>query len=455
MTGKHLSRRSLLRGLGTAIALPALDAMVPAFAASTRVTGKAPCRMVFCYVPNGVIMPEWRPATFGTSFDFPRLLKPLEPHRQKLMVLSGLTHNTGRALGDGPGDHARAAATFLTGVHPRKTAGADISLDTSVDQVAARAIGHKTQFPSLELGLEGGRQAGNCDSGYSCAYSNNLSWRSATTPNPPEINPRAVFERLFGEADPGESPAARAKRQRYDKSILDFVREDTQKLQGNLGHTDRRKLDEYLTAIREIEVRIGNAEKAAQGAVDLSALAPGFEKPMGIPVDFSEHARLMFDLMVLAMQADVTRIMTFMMAREGSNRTYREIGVTDGHHGLTHHKGNAEWIAKIAEINLYHVRQFAYFVKKLDSIQDGDGTLLDHSMIVYGSSISDGNRHTHHDLPVVLAGGGVGSLKTGRHVQYPWHTPMTNLFLSMLERMDVPTGALGDSTGELHHLSDL
>jgi hypothetical protein len=455
MTGKRLSRRTLLRGFGAAVALPTLDAMVPAFAASSRVAGKAPNRMVFCYVPNGVIMNDWTPSAFGTQFEFPRILKPLEAHRQKLMVLSGLTHNTGRALGDGPGDHARAAATFLTGVHPRKTAGADISLDISVDQVAARAVGNKTRLPSIELGLEGGRQAGNCDSGYSCAYSNNLSWRSATTPNPPEINPRAAFERLFGDGDPSETAATRAKRERYNKSILDFVREDTERLQGTLGPSDRRKMDEYLTAVREIELRIAGAEKRAQESVDLSALAPGFEKPAGIPVEFAEHSRLMFDLMTLAMQSDTTRIITLMMAREGSNRTYREIGVSDAHHGITHHKGNAEWIEKITQINHHHVQQFAYFLQKLDSIREADGTLLDHSMIVYGSSISDGNRHTHHDLPIVLAGGGIGTLKAGRHVRYPWYTPLTNLFLSMLERMEVPTESIGDSSGELSQLSDL
>jgi hypothetical protein len=429
--------------------------MTPAFAASSRITGKAPNRMVFCYVPNGVIMKDWTPSAFGSNFDFPRILKPLEAHRQKLMVLSGLTHNTGRALGDGPGDHARAAATFLTGVHPRKTAGDNISLDISVDQVAARAVGNKTRLPSIELGLEGGRQAGNCDSGYSCAYSNNLSWRSATTPNPPEINPRAAFERLFGDGDPSETAATRAKRERYNKSILDFVRQDTEQLQTTLGPSDRRKMDEYLTAVRELELRIAGAEKRAQESVDLSVLAPGFEKPAGIPVDFSEHSRLMFDLMTLAMQSDTTRILTLMMAREGSNRTYREIGVSDAHHGITHHKGNAEWIEKITQINHYHVQQFAYFLQKLDSIREGDGTLLDHSMIVYGSSISDGNRHTHHDLPIVLAGGGIGTLKAGRHVRYPWYTPLTNLFLSMLERMEVRTESLGDSTGELNQLSDL
>jgi hypothetical protein len=285
-------------------------------------------------------------------------LKPLEPHREHVLVFSGLTHNGGRALGDGPGDHARAAACFLTGVHPRKTAGADIKNGVSVDQVAAQAIGNKTRFASLELGCEDGRQVGNCDSGYSCAYSNNISWRSDTTPNPPEINPRAVFERLFGTAD-GEDPAARVKRERRQKSILDYVQEDTQRLQGQLGAGDRRKLDEYLTAVREIERRLAAAGKqAAELPADLAV-------PQGIPVDYAEHSRLMFDLMAVALQTDQTRTITFMMAREGSTRTYREIGVSDPHHPLTHHRRNEEMMEKVAKINCYHLEQFAYFVSKL------------------------------------------------------------------------------------------
>jgi len=451
VTRKHVSRRALLRGFGTAMALPVLDSMLPAMAAPARVAGKTPRRMAFVYVPNGIIMEDWTPATTGTAYEFPRIMKPLEPMRAKINVLTGLTHNTGRALGDGPGDHARAASTFLTGMHPRKTAGADISLGTSVDQIAARHIGKDTRFASLELGCEGGRQAGNCDSGYSCAYSNNISWRSATTPNPPEINPRLVFERMFGNADPNESAESRVRREQMNKSILDFVMEDTRKLQGGLGPTDKRKLDEYLTAVREIELRIANAERAAKEAGPL----PAFEKPEGIPDNYAEHSQLMFDLMTIGFQADLTRVMTFMMAREGSNRPYREIGVSEGHHGLTHHRNNAEWVEKIKQINHYHSQQFAAWLKKLDSIRDGEASLLDNMMIVYGSGISDGNRHLHHDLPLVLAGGGAGSLKTGRHLLYPKETPMTNLFLAMLERMGVPEGSLGDSNGPLQHLSDL
>jgi len=449
LTSRHLSRRALLRGLGAAVALPALDAMTPA---ASRIAAKSPTRMLFLYVPNGIIMNDWTPKTTGRDFAFERVMKPLEPMREKLTVMSGLTHNTGRALGDGPGDHARAASTFLTGVHPRKTAAADISLGVSVDQIAAAAIGNRTRIPSLELTLEAGRQAGNCDSGYSCAYSNNISWRSSKTPNPPETNPRVIFERLFGAGDPTETAASRAKRERYNKSILDFVMEDTASLKAELGPTDKRKLDEYLTAVREVETRISNAEKLASNTVDLTTLAPGFQKPMGIPVDYAEHARLVFDLMLLGLQSDQTRIMTLMLAREGSNRPYREIGISDGHHGLTHHLNKEDWIEKIRQINEYHVKQFAWFLQRLDAVKDGDASLLDHSLAVYGSGLSDGNRHTHHDLPIVVAGSGNGQLRNGRHVRYPKETPLANLYLSLLEMADVRTGSMGDSTGRLGYI---
>ena len=447
ITGKHLARRTFLRGISTAIALPLLDAMTPAFAAATRFTANAPRRMAFVYVPNGIIMKDWTPAGAGNEFEFSRILKPLEPYREKLMVLSGLTHNTGRALGDGAGDHARAAASFLTGVHPKKTAGADIHSGISVDQIAAQKIGNATRLASLELGCEDGRLVGNCDSGYSCAYSNSISWRTTATPMPPEVNPRAVFERLFGDAS--ETPEARAKRLSYNKSILDFVSEDTRRLQGDLGKTDRRKLDEYLDAVREIERRIEMAEH------DSKQFTPNMEKPAGVPPEFADHVKLMFDLMTLAFQADVTRISTFMICREGSTRTYREIGVNDAHHPLTHHRNNPEWIEKVAKINCFHLEQFAYFVDKLKSTPDGDATLLDRVMVVYGSGLADGNQHTHNDLPVVLAGAGNGALRPGRHVQYPDETPMTNLYVAMLDHMGITPEQIGDSTGELEHLTDL
>jgi hypothetical protein len=449
ITGKHLLRRAFLKGVGTAIALPWLDAMTPAFAAVSRLGGKPPVRMAFMYVPNGIVMPDWTPQAEGALADLPKLLEPIAPYRGKALVLSGLTHNGGRALGDGPGDHARAASTFLTGVHPKKTSGADIQAGISADQVAAAAIGKETKFASLELGLEDGRLVGNCDSGYSCAYSNSIAWKTPSTPLPPEINPRSVFERLFAGWESGEDAATRARRMRYNKSILDFVMEDTARLEGKLGPTDRRKMDEYLTAVREIEARIQKTEKQS------AEMAPPMGKPDGIPIDYTDHARLMFDLLAVAFQSDLTRIATFMLAREGSSRAYREIGISDAHHPLTHHRGNQEMIDKVTQINRYHMEQFAYFIGKLDSIKEGDGTLLDHSMIVYGSGLSDGNRHQHNDLPCLLMGSAAASLRTNRHVRYAAETPMSNLYLAMLDRVGVKPEALGDSNGELNHLTDL
>jgi hypothetical protein len=432
------------------VALPFLDAMRPVFASSARrLSAKSPVRMAFSYVPNGIIMEDWTPARDGSSFELPKVLEPIADLRKDWMLFSGLTHNNGRALGDGAGDHARAAGSFLTGVHPKKTHGADIQNGISVDQVAAQFVGDKTRFASIELGTEHGRLAGNCDSGYSCAYSNSVSWRSETTPMPPEVNPRLVFERLFGRPGESDDPAAVARRRLYDKSILDFVQEDTHKLRGELGNTDQRKLDEYLDAVREIEKRIAVSENTAREA------APAMDRPAGVPVEFAEHTRLMFDLQVVAFQTDLTRITTFMLGREGSNRSYREIGVSDAHHGLTHHRGDEEKIRKISKINRFHMEQFAYFLRKLRSIEEGDGTLLDHCMVVYGSGLADGNKHTHHDLPVLLAGRAGGSVHPGRHVRYPTETPMTNLYLSMLDRMGVEPESIGDSNGKLEHLSDI
>jgi len=428
-----MNRRTLLRGLGAAIALPALDAMTPARAAV------APLRMAFAYVPNGIIMEHWTPAAEGAAFELPRVLAPLAPVREKTLLLSGLAHVNGRALGDGPGDHARAAATFLTGVHPRKTAGADIKNGISADQVAAQALGTNTRFASLELGIEHGRIVGNCDSGYSCAYSNSIAWRSAETPLPPEVNPKLVFERLFGTGDKTVNP--------FRKSILDYVRDDAASMQARLGSNDKRKLDEYLTSVREIEKRIEIAETQAK-----TAIKPDMEKPDGIPVDFEEHVTLMFDLMTVAFQTDSTRVATFMMGREGSNNTYRQIGVPDAHHGISHHRGDAEKVEKLTKINEYHATLFAKWLQKLAATKDGDGSLLDHMAIVYGSSLADGNRHTHHDLPILVAGGANGKLQTGRHIRYAKETPLTNLYLSLLDLGGVRPEVLGDSTGRLTSL---
>jgi hypothetical protein len=452
--GKPLPRRTFLRGLGTTVALPFLDAMMPAFCRAAP-AAKAPCRMAFIYVPNGIIMNEWTPKTEGDIAKLPgtlpRILEPLAPYREDLMVLSGLTQNGGRALGDGPGDHGRAGANYLTAVHPKKTFGKDIQAGVSVDQIAAQKIGGRTRFASIELGCEQGIQGGNCDNGYSCAYSNSISWRTPSTPNPPEVRPRAVFERLFGSADIEPDPARRARLQKYDKSILDFVLEDANRLKSTLGGTDRRKLDEYLHAIRDIETRIQSAE---QGKIPVM---PAIGKlPPSIPADFVEHSRLMLDLMTLAFQTDMTRVATLMLALEQSNRPYREIGVSEAHHGLTHHRGDPEKIAKVAQINRFHVEQFAYLMGKLKSIPDGDGTLLDHVMVTYGSGLADGNRHDHHNLPTLLAGRACGSLHpAGRHVRYPDETPMANLFVAMLDKMGVPAQSVGDSTGKLGYLSDL
>ncbi len=440
LTRKSLSRRTLLRGLGAAIALPMLDSMTPAFAATAK-TGAPPMRLAFAYVPNGIVMNQWTPSAEGAAYEMTRILRPLEPHRDHLLVLSGLTQNTGRPLGDAEGDHARAASTYLTGVHPRKTAGADIHAGVSVDQVAAQNIGQATRFPSIEFACEDGRLTGNCDSGYSCAYSNTISWRTPTTPVPPEVNPRAAFERLFGAER--ETSDSRARRERYEKSILDFVLDDTRRLNARLGPTDRRKMDEYLSSVREIERRIQMAEQ------DNQQIVPPLEKPDGVPAAFDDYARLMFDLQLVAFQTDLTRVSTFMIGREGSTRAYREIGISDGHHPLTHHRGNPEWIERITRINTYHVQQLAYFLDRLKSTADGDGTLLDHTLVVYGSGLSDGNQHTHGDLPVLVAGGGLGR----GHVRYPAETPMNNLHLLLLDRVGVKVESLGDSQGELELLS--
>jgi hypothetical protein len=449
ITGKHLPRRMILRGIGAAIGLPLLDSMVPAFAAKKGVDKSAATRLAYTYIPQGAIMQNWTPTGEGADFEFTRILKPLEPFREHTLVLSGLMDHNGNDLGDGGGDHARAAASFLTGVHPKKTAGSDIQVGISADQVVAQAIGSQTRFPSLELGLEDMRTVGNCDSGYSCAYTNSISWRGPASPMPPENNPRLVFERLFGTEDLSSDPQIRARRAEYRKSILDIVRDDTQKLIGNLGSSDRRKIDEYLYAIREIEKRIERAEKDNQEIVST------IEKPAGIPVTFADYAKLMYDLQVLAFQADLTRVTTMMIGREGSIRTYGEIGVPDPHHPLSHHRNNPEWMEKLTKINTFHVELFSYFVGRLKSTQDGDGTLLDHSMLVYGSGIADSNRHTHEDLPVLLVGHGDGSLKTGRRLVYPRDTPVTNLHLTLLDRMGVRPQKVGDSTGKLQHLTDL
>lgn len=438
-----ISRRTALRGLGAAIALPWLDAMTPAFARGAA--ADAPLRMAFFYVPNGVHMADWTPTTDGANFAIPSILKPLEPFKDDMLVLTGLAQDNGEAGPDGAGDHARALSTFLTGARPKKTDGADIRVGVSVDQVAAEKLGGATRFASIELGTERGAQAGNCDSGYSCAYSSNISWRSESTPMAKEINPRLVFERLFSHTKDGVYDANRAKKDRYRKSILDLVTDDASQLQRRLGANDRRKIDEYLTAVREIERRLTRVEGREDVAKDYAA-------PSGIPEDFREHIRLMGDMMVLAFQADLTRIATFMYANEASGKSYPFLGVPEGHHDLSHHGNDAAKHEKIKIINTFHIEQFAYVIGKLKSIREGDGSILDRSMIVYGSGISDGNRHNHDDLPVLLMGKGGGSIRPGRHVRYAAKTPLNNLYLAMLDRMGAGVPKLGDGSGRLASL---
>lgn len=442
ITGKFLARRTFLRGIGTSIALPFLDAMTPAMAATT----KAPVRMGFVYVPNGMDVRNWNLDYEGKLGELSRIMKPLEPLKNDILVLGNLTHNNGRALLDGPGDHGRCCGSYLTGMQPRKTM-VDIKAGISCDQIVANQIGNKTRFPSLELGLEDARQAGDCDSGYSCAYTNNLAWRSETQPLPPVLDPRALFERLFGNGV-SLSPEARARQSKYRRSILDFVTSDTKKLETNLGPTDKRKLEEYLSSIRAIESQLEKAEK------DNAQIDPRMPKPYGVPADFSEHFKLMTDMLTVALQADLTRVFTFLVTREGTSRAYRELGIPDGHHPLTHHQNKPDLMEKVSQINTYHVRQFAGWIEKLKSIQEGDGTLLDNCMIVYGAGLTDGNKHNHEDLPTLIAGhGGDNYIKTGRRINYRKETPMSNLFLSMMDRMDVHGEHFGDSTGRLDGLN--
>ncbi len=447
-----LPRRSFLRGLGTAVALPWLASapvsrLLAAQSGKTSEIGKPPLRMAYVYIPNGAMMADWTPTQEGAVFDLPATLQPLSSLRKEITVLSGLAHDKARPNGDGAGDHARASATFLTAMQARKTQGADIQVGVSVDQYAAQRVGNKTLFPSLELGTDRGQLSGQCDSGYSCAYSFNIAWRGPASPMPPEVDPKLAFERLFVQGDPGETAEMRARKAARRSSILDFVLEDAKRLQSRLGRNDQRKLDEYMTAVRDVERRIALSDKVGRELPDET-------RPQGVPARFEEHAKLMFDIMTLAFRTDSTRIGTFVMAHDGSNRPYPDIGVKEGHHDLSHHENNPEKKMKIAKINLLHMQLFAAWLKQLKETQEADGSnLLDNSMIVYGSAIEDGMSHAHHDLPVLLAGGGGGTLSSGRHLRYPKNTPMANLFLSLLDRMGAPAERFGDSTGRLDRLT--
>jgi hypothetical protein len=441
----RISRRAALKGLGVSLALPWLEAMGPttAWGAGADTKDPAPNRMCFVYAPNGKNMADWTPKAEGKGYDLPAILEPLRPVREKMMVLTGLTADKARPHGDGGGDHARALGAFLTGTQPRKTDGTDIRAGISVDQVAATRLADKTRLASLELGGEHGAMAGNCDSGYSCVYSSTMSWRSATQPLPKEVSPKVIFERLFST----KPPAERATQDEKRKSVLDFVREDSKELEAKLGAGDKRKLDEYLSAVRDIEQRIARAEKLPP------VKTPSYTVPANIPAKYDEHLRMIYDLIALAFQTDVTRVVTFVLANESSNKPYPMINVFEGHHDLSHHDNNPEKKAKIRDINKFHTTQFSYFLQKLAGIREGDGTLLDHAMIAYGCGNSDGNAHNHDDLPILLAGGGCGTLKTGRHVRYAKETPLNNLWLSMLDRMDLKVSNLGDGTGKLANLS--
>lgn len=440
-----LSRRTVLRGLGVSLALPWLEAT--GTIAKAAVAAPSPTRMGFIFVPNGIVMENWTPKTEGYGFELTRILEPLAPVQDDLLVLTGLTHDKGRANNDGAGDHARSASVFLTGAQPRKTDGEKIRSGISVDQLAAQSVGHHTRFSSLELGVDPGRMAGNCDSGYSCAYSSNISWSSESTPVGKEVNPRLVFERLFASGKPSEVDRSKQQRDALQKSVLDFIAEDAKRLQSKLGRNDNQKLDEYLTGVREIERRLGTkSSKPVELDVDYAI-------PDGVPGDYQDHMRLMCDMMVLAFQTDSTRIATMMFANAGDNKNYRKIGVPDGHHDLSHHQSDAVKLEKITQINRFHIQQLSYLLQKMKSIREGEGTLLDNSMIVYGSGISDGNRHNHDNLPILLAGSGGGSIATGRHLRYDLETPVCNLFMSMLDRMGVDAPFIGDSTGRIQGLS--
>ena len=423
--------------------LPLLEAMTPlARRACAAEAAKTPVRMACIFFPNGAIMPDWNPSGKGDDWKLSKTLQPLQPFKSKLNVISRLAHDNGRAHADGAGDHARCASTYLTAARPVKTSG-NIRLGVSVDQIAATQLADQTRLPSIELGLEPSRNAGSCDSGYSCAYSSNISWRNETQPMPKEITPRMAFERMFGGGDGAERRQRNFERQ----SILDVVKQDAERIMKRVGQTDRRKLDEYFTSVREIEKRIDRAEQEDRKAL------PEIEVPFGRVEAFREHARLMYDLIAIGFQTDTTRVATLMLDNAGGNRRYTEIDIKSAHHEMSHHRNRPETVSKIQKIDHYLVEQFAYFLEKLDSISDAGGTLLDQSMVLYGSGLSDANRHDHGNLPIVLAGGAGGRIKTGRYIVPKAERPMGNLFLSMLDIMGTPAESIGDSSGRLKELA--
>ena len=447
VTKKTLARRTVLRGLGVSIALPLLDAMVPAFARAAAAAPPAR-RLGFIYLPNGVAVSVpnnqnyWRPTGDAVGMQLSTALKPLEPFRSQLIVVSGLDHAQAEALGDGNGDHTRATSSWLSGVHPKFTEGSDIRSGLTADQIAARMLGEDTPLPSLELAVDLNFVVGQCEGGYSCAYMNTLSWRTGTTPMPTMNNPRVVFERLFGRA--GSGPRARQRRLRRVRSVLDWASEDMSRLQKTLGPSDRARVDEYFDAVREIERRVQNTGKQTD-----PSSSPVFDMPLGIPDGFDEHVKLMYDLQWLAFQADLTRVCTFMTGRELSARLFPEIGVMEPHHALSHHQNNRDKVAQLAKINAYQSELFVYFLEKLASTPDGDGSLLDHSLFLYGAGLGEPNRHSHTDLPLLLMGGLAGTSAGGRNIECKPGTPVTNLLLTMLDLAGVAMEKLGDSTQAL------
>jgi hypothetical protein len=433
---KSIPRRAFLRGAGATLALPLLDAMTPALAAEIV----RPIRMAFIEVPNGIMMDKWTPATEGANFALTPILEPLAEFRDRMLLLSGLDQNQSKALAtEVGGDHPRACTAWLTGAHAKMTSGADLRAGISVDQVAAREFGKYTQLASLEVGLESPEVVGACESAYGCAYYNTISWRNETAPLPMENRPRAIFERLFGGAG-----SADAKVRLVYRSVLDAVAEDVRRLRGKLGAADRGKIDQYLDAVRDIERRIQLAE--AQGGRD----RPQPALPISVPQTFSDYYKLMADLMVLAWQTDMTRVCTFQVGHEMSGRAYPELGFGDAHHSVTHHQGDSDKIARVVQINIFHTKMLAYYLDRLRSTADGDGSLLDHALVLYGGALSDGNLHLYTDLPLLLVAGGVAGIKGGRHIRYPRGTPMGNLLLTMLDKANVTrVERLGDSTGRL------
>jgi hypothetical protein len=446
ITKKALPRRTFLRGVGAALGLPLVDAMVPAMSALAQTPARAVRRLGFIYLPNGVArnftgINYWTPAGEGTGFELSPILSPLAPYRDRLLVISGLAHHQADAFDDGAnGDHTRSTASWLTGVHCKRTEGADVRNGVSADQIAASRLGRDTALPSLELAIDLNFLGGQCENSYSCAYLNTLAWSSATTPLPTENNPRIVFERLFGD---GGTPEQRLAQARRNASILDSVLDDLARLRASLGPRDRSAVGEYLDSVREVERRIQAIE-----ARDASEL-PTLERPRGVPDRFDEHVKLMYELQWLAFRSDATRVVTFMLGRELNFRTYPEIGITEGHHGLSHHQDNPAQLAKYARLNTYQTELFAWFLDKLQSTPEGDGTLLDHSLLLYGASLSNPNLHAHYDLPITVVGGGAGTLKGGQHLVFREETPMTNLLLSLLDKVGVHAETLGDSTGRL------